>query len=78
MAKSKITSGVRPHVFQDIADKRLGLIEERIENLSNAHIRLQSVLIAYIQKTEKISEEKAMKLFDDLSMLHGKIVALKK
>lgn len=63
---------------------RLELVEGRAQNqqelleiLGSAHIRLQEQIIAYVVHADKISEEKAKALFDDLSKIQGEIVKLR-
>jgi hypothetical protein len=68
--------GIRPEIFQDVALKRLDLQMQLIESLSDMQIRLGETLVQHIQNQKAISAEAAKKLQDDLSALHGKIVAL--
>jgi hypothetical protein len=69
---------IRPEVFQDIAQAKLDLYWTLLQSLSDMQFRLGETLIQHILEQRGASAENAKKLQDDLSALHGKIVALAK
>ena len=68
---------IRPEIFQDIVLKRLENHMQLLQKLSDMQIRLGETLLKHIREQKGADEAAAKKLQDDLSVLHGEIVALK-
>jgi len=67
---------LRPEIFQDVVLKRLDIHTEMLKALSDTQFQLGQFLIPAVQHLKEADRLAAQKLQDDLSVLHGKIVAL--
>lgn len=69
---------IRPAIFQEVTQAKLEIHWTLLQALSDTQNRLGETLIQHILSQKAVSAETAKKLQDDLSALHGKIIALKK
>ena len=63
-------------VFRDIVSTRLDRQQEALASLSKSHLELGNALLDHIRLVKGYDKE-IQRLVDDLSMIHGKIIALK-
>ena len=71
-------SDIRPEIFQDIVQQRLDMLRDTVLSLSESHARFVQILLDHVHQGSEVSHEDLKRLQDDISMLHGKIVSLKK
>lgn len=69
-------SEIRPEYFQQVVLTRLDKHDAQIREIHEMQIKLGNALIDYIRLTKDQSKE-ILQLVDDLSWVHGKVVALK-